>query len=58
VSAAEARRAEADDELHRVTEFVRAGMRAGRISDESGELLIDAAEAEHARKVEQLNVPR
>jgi hypothetical protein len=43
-----------DEALARVSEFIREGMRAGRISDESGELLIDAAEAAHRSAVAAL----
>jgi hypothetical protein len=47
-SVAQQARAEQDKTLAEVTAYVHEGMRAGRISDESGELLITAAEREHA----------
>jgi hypothetical protein len=40
--------------LARITEFVNGGVRAGIISDESGQLLIGAAEAEHDEVVKRL----
>jgi hypothetical protein len=40
--------------LDRVTEFVRWGVRASRISPESAELLITAAEREHDQAVKRL----
>ncbi len=40
----------------KVSEFIREGMRAGRISDESGELLVAAAERAHAEALERLDV--
>ena len=43
-----------DAALDRVTEFIREGMRAGRISDKSGELLIDTAEINHHVTVQRL----
>ena len=43
-----------DAALARVAEFIRQGMRTGRISAKAGELLIDAAESEHRASVERL----
>jgi hypothetical protein len=43
-----------DAALDRVTEFIREGMLADRISAETGELLIDTAEINHSVTVQRL----
>lgn len=43
-----------EETLHRVVAYIDEGMRNGRISDTSGELLIAAAERAHDRAVRPL----
>lgn len=46
--------AEQDAILARVSEFIRQGIRASRISGESGEVLLDAAQRQHDEAVSRI----
>jgi hypothetical protein len=48
--------AEQDAILARVVGFIQEGMRANRISDESGEVLIAAAERQHDEAVSRIRM--